>query len=86
MTHSTNHPNLDRRQFLKRSGSLAAGATVLGGLAPTAFAAGDSTIRLALIGCGGRGTGAVTQALMSTKTPVKLSTSPTMRPPSPSRL
>ncbi len=63
MTRPTDSLTLDRRQFLKHSSSLAAGAAVLGSLSPTAFAADDQTIRLALIGCGGRGTGAVGNAL-----------------------
>jgi len=49
---------------------MATGALV-GGLARTVHAAGDDTIRIALIGCGGRGTGAAGQAL-STSGPVKL--------------
>lgn len=65
--------NVNRRQFLKHSGSLAAGAAILGNLSPTLFAAGDDTIRLALIGCGGRGTGAVGDALsVPNGGPVKL--------------
>jgi len=46
-----------RRDFLKRS---AAGASLIGalGVARAAHAAGDETIKVALIGCGGRGTGA----------------------------
>ena len=52
------------------SGSLVTGA-LAGGIARSAHAAGDETIRVALIGCGGRGTGAATQAL-STSGPVKL--------------
>jgi predicted dehydrogenase len=63
MTLSINKSNVNRRQFLKQSGSLAAGAAVLGGLSPGAFAGEDNTIRLALIGCGGRGAGAVSDAL-----------------------
>jgi predicted dehydrogenase len=63
MTKSFNNSNLNRRQFLKQSGSIAAGAAVLGSLQSSVFARGDSTIRLALIGCGGRGTGAVGNAL-----------------------
>jgi len=55
--------NLNRRQFLKQTGSLAAGAAVLGGISPVAFTAEDNKIRLALIGCGGRGGGAVGNAL-----------------------
>jgi predicted dehydrogenase len=53
----------NRRQFLQHSGSLAAGAVLLGGAVPAVHAAEDNTIRLALIGCGGRGSGAVADAL-----------------------
>ncbi|HUV62835.1 MAG TPA: twin-arginine translocation signal domain-containing protein [Sedimentisphaerales bacterium] len=64
---------LNRRKFLKQSGSLAASAVVLGSLAPSAFAGADNTIRLALIGCGGRGNGAVGDALsVPDSGPVKL--------------
>jgi len=51
-----------RRDVLGAGGVLAAGAT-LSGMAARAYAANDETIRLALIGCGGRGTGAVGDAL-----------------------
>jgi predicted dehydrogenase len=63
MTSSQNNSTINRRQFLKKGGSLAAAAAVLGGLQPSVFARGDGTIRLALLGCGGRGTGAVGDAL-----------------------
>ena len=64
---------LNRRQFLKKSGSLAVGASVLGSLQPSVYARGGSTIRLALLGCGGRGTGAVGDALnVKGHGPVKL--------------
>jgi len=73
MTKSINKSKINRREFLKQSGSLAAGAAVLGSLPNTAFAAGDNTIRLALIGCGGRGSGAVGDALsVPDSGPVKL--------------
>ena len=39
---------------------------------PRMFAAEDNTIRLALIGCGGRGSGAVVNAMESPNGPVKL--------------
>lgn len=51
-----------RRQFLKSSGALVAGAA-LSQLAPSVHAGEENTIRLALIGCGNRGTGAVANAL-----------------------
>jgi len=64
---------LNRRQFIKKSGSLAVGASVLGSLQPSVYARGGNTIRLALLGCGGRGTGAVGDALsVKGQGPVKL--------------
>jgi len=46
---------------------------VLGRLTPTLYAGADDTIRLALIGCGGRGTGAIGDALsVPDSGPVKL--------------
>ncbi len=61
-----------RREFLKKSTILAAGATTLASFSQSRiYAAGDDTIRVGLIGCGGRGTGAAGQAL-STKGNVKL--------------
>jgi len=73
MTQRIDNLNVNRRQFLQATGSLAAGAAVLGGLSPAAFAGQDHTIRLALLGCGGRGTGAVGDALSVPHSgPVKL--------------
>ena len=73
MIKSFNKSKLNRRQFLKKSGSLAVGASVLGSLQPSVYARGGSTIRLALLGCGGRGTGAVGDALnVKGQGPVKL--------------
>jgi len=64
MTEPVEKHNFDRRQFLKHSSSLAAGTVVLGGLAPRVInASEDNTVRLALIGCGHRGSGAVGDAL-----------------------
>jgi len=73
MTQSNDTSNVTRRQFLRQSGSLAVGAAAIGGLAPAVHAGEDNTIRLALIGCGGRGTGAVRDALsVPDSGPVKL--------------
>ena len=62
-----------RREFIKASSAIAAGGALAGTLniARSAHAASDETIKIGLIGCGGRGTGACSQAL-STKGPVKL--------------
>lgn len=63
MSQSNNTSHANRRQFLQKSGSLAAGAAVLGSFVPAVHAAEDNTIRLALIGCGSRGSGAIRDAL-----------------------
>lgn len=57
--------NLSRRQFLRNSSLAAAGAAALSQVpfVITAHAAPDDPIRIGLIGCGGRGTGAVADAL-----------------------
>ncbi len=60
-----------RRQFLGASAAVG-GALASGLLVPrSVHAAGNDEIKIGLIGCGGRGTGAAGQAL-STKGPVKL--------------
>ncbi len=64
------HPS-SRRQFLKRSGGALAGAALAGTLSAGVYAAENNTINIALIGCGGRGTGAASEALR-TKGPTKL--------------
>jgi predicted dehydrogenase len=61
-----------RRQFLTNAGRTA-GASALAGVAlPHVHAAENNTIQIALIGCGGRGTGAAMDALSVTNGPVKL--------------
>ena len=62
MTLQTATYGSSRRDFLTSSAAVAAGA-VFGGLAGRSHAAGGDTIKVGLIGCGGRGTGAATQAL-----------------------
>jgi myo-inositol 2-dehydrogenase / D-chiro-inositol 1-dehydrogenase len=53
-----------RRDFLRLSAAGAAGATVLS-MAPAVHAAGRQAVRVGLIGCGGRGTDAAAQAMMT---------------------
>ena len=62
-----------RREFLKTSGAAAVGGLVVAGLAQTGralAAAGGDTLRVGLIGCGGRGSGAANQALTADKNAV----------------
>ena len=64
--------NASRREFL-RQGTILAGGLIAAPLLSNAnyFSGADDVIKIALIGCGGRGTGAATQALLS-KQNVKL--------------
>jgi myo-inositol 2-dehydrogenase/D-chiro-inositol 1-dehydrogenase len=55
----------NRRDFLKTSSLAAIGAATAGSftLSSAVWASGDDTIKVGLVGCGGRGTGAAAQAL-----------------------
>src|SRR5579862_8226077 len=61
-----------RRAFLSDAGRIAGASTLAGMTLPYVHAAEDNTIQLALIGCGGRGTGATENALGIKNGPVKL--------------
>ncbi len=63
-----------RREFLKLSTATIVSGALAGSLsmARTAHAAGDDTLKIALIGCGGRGGGAANQALATSGGKVKL--------------
>lgn len=63
--------HLTRRQFLKTSSQAVTGTALATMLVPRVYAAENNTLKLALVGCGGRGGGAVAQAL-STTGPTKL--------------
>jgi hypothetical protein len=67
---SPGHPT--RRAFLQTSGQVAAATALAGAVVPRVHASEDNTIRLALIGCGGRGSGAVRDALDASDGPIKL--------------
>ncbi|HXE56101.1 MAG TPA: Gfo/Idh/MocA family oxidoreductase [Tepidisphaeraceae bacterium] len=66
-------PSTTRRDFLKTSAGIAAGAALSGALVRPAgaYLQASDELKIALIGCGGRGTGAASQAL-STQGPIKL--------------
>jgi len=72
MIYKTNNTK-DRRDFLKRS-SLTVAGTIAAGSLPLelgAYVTGKESIKLGLIGCGGRGNGAVVESLKASKS-VKL--------------
>src|SRR5262245_47241837 len=63
-TRSTPAATATRRTFLKSSAGAIAGSVSVPLLAPALLHAGGSdTLRVGLVGCGGRGTGAASQAL-----------------------
>ena len=72
MNESPNN-STSRREFIKNTGRLAAASALAGVAIPHVNAAEDNAVQVALVGCGGRGTGAAAQALNTSKLgPVKL--------------
>jgi predicted dehydrogenase len=72
MNDASNPSGQNRREFMKQGGVLAGGLIASPLLSRANFFSGaDDTIKVALVGCGGRGTGAAMQALL-TKQNVKL--------------
>jgi predicted dehydrogenase len=71
MTESTKGV-ASRRDFLRHTGRVAAASALAGVAIPQVHAGEDNTIRLAIVGCGGRGGGAVANALSAPGGPVKL--------------
>jgi predicted dehydrogenase len=63
-----------RRDFLKNAGGVVAASALAGTSIPSVYAQGKDELQVALIGCGGRGTGAAADALstQSQKGPIKL--------------
>jgi predicted dehydrogenase len=71
MKENTVHKQ-SRRAFLKHTSRIAAVSAVAAGIVPRMYAAENNTIKLALVGCGGRGTGAASNALSVKNGPIKL--------------
>jgi predicted dehydrogenase len=61
-----------RREFLKNTGRIAATSALAAGIVPRVYAGENNTIKVALVGCGGRGTGAADNALSVKNGPMKL--------------
>lgn len=64
--------NPNRREFLKSTSRVAVASLAAAGAVPHVHAAENNTIQVALVGCGGRGTGAAADALSTTSGPIKL--------------
>lgn len=71
-SHAPESVPTTRRVFLRTTTAAVTGATLAPTLPLGVHAAEDNTIRLALIGCGGRGSGAAANAFDSPHGPVKL--------------
>jgi predicted dehydrogenase len=65
-------PPTTRRSFLRQAGTVVAASALAATVIPRVHASEDNTIQIALIGCGGRGTGAAANALSVKRGPVKL--------------
>ncbi|MFO0928055.1 MAG: Gfo/Idh/MocA family oxidoreductase [Gemmataceae bacterium] len=64
--------DVTRRDVLKQTATAAAASALAGVAIPAVHAAGDETVQIALVGCGGRGTGAAHNALSARGGPTKL--------------
>ncbi|MFZ2146042.1 MAG: Gfo/Idh/MocA family oxidoreductase [Sedimentisphaerales bacterium] len=71
MSNITNKSK-SRREFLKDTGRIAATSAFMAAAVPRMYAGQSNTIKAVLIGCGGRGTGAASNALSVNNGPVKL--------------
>lgn len=67
-----NSTPFSRRTFLDTSAKVTTASAFAGLAVPHVFAAEDNTVEVALVGCGGRGTGAADQALSVVSLPTKL--------------
>ncbi len=63
---------VSRRDMMKTTGLAAAGSALAGVALPQVHAGESNTIKLALVGCGGRGTGAASNALATSGGPTQL--------------
>src|SRR5215831_12625376 len=70
--HKNEEANPSRRHFLTKTGRGAALSALAGVALPPVHAAGSNMIQLAVVGCGGRGTGAAVNALSVKNGPISL--------------
>jgi myo-inositol 2-dehydrogenase/D-chiro-inositol 1-dehydrogenase len=67
MQPGTGTASASRRGFLRQTSMALAGVALAGDLGVRAYAAEQNTIKIALVGCGGRGTGAALNAMTADK-------------------
>src|SRR5438552_17529486 len=70
--NATPDSQTSRREFIKNTGKIAAASALAGVALPHVHAAEKNTIQVALVGCGGRGTGAAANALSTKSGPIQL--------------
>ena len=70
--NESQYPLSSRREFLKTTGRIAAVSALAEVAIPHVHAASSDLIQVALIGCGGRGSGAAVNALNTRSGPIKL--------------
>ncbi|NLZ07869.1 MAG: Gfo/Idh/MocA family oxidoreductase, partial [Phycisphaerae bacterium] len=68
----TTQRSTSRREFLRSTGRVATASAFLAAVTPRIHAAEDNTIHVALVGCGGRGSGAAANAMAVKGGPIKL--------------
>ncbi len=72
MSTESKPSDVSRRGFIKETSAAAAATSIFANNIPRVHAAEDNTIQVALVGCGGRGTGAAKNALSVKNGPMKL--------------
>src|SRR5262249_59539271 len=70
--HNTTNSGPSRRELMKKAGQIAVASALAGVAIPHVHAGENNTIQVALVGCGGRGTGAAVNALSTKSGPIKL--------------
>jgi predicted dehydrogenase len=69
---STEKSGLSRRELMTRTGQVAAASALAGVALPQVHAGESNAVQIALVGCGGRGTGAAANALATRSMPTRL--------------
>jgi predicted dehydrogenase len=69
---SHTNTGLSRRELMKKSGQVAVASALAGMVVPQVHAGEQNTMQIALVGCGGRGGGAIANALSTKNGPTKL--------------
>ncbi len=70
--NNTDLKPLSRRDFLKNTGKFTVASAMTAGFVPNVYPGEDNTIQVALVGCGGRGSGAASNAMSVKNGPIKL--------------